>query len=66
MSYLLDTCVVSEFAARQPSEKVIEWLSGLDPESAFISVVTVGEIQKGIDKLSPSKRKDALREWAEG
>ena|SRR5689334_15527952 len=63
MSYLLDTCVVSEFAAKQPSEKVASWLAKLDPESVYISVVTLGEIQKGIDKLPASKRKEALRAW---
>lgn len=63
MSYLLDTCVVSEFAAKYPSEKVAGWLAKLDPESVYISVVSLGEIQKGIDKLPASKRKDALRAW---
>jgi len=63
MSYLLDTCVVSEFAAGQPSEKVLSWISGLDPETVYLSVVTVGEIQKGIEKLPASKRKEALRVW---
>jgi tRNA(fMet)-specific endonuclease VapC len=63
MSYLLDTCVISEFKARQPSEKVIGWLTQLDPETVFLSAVTVGEIQKGIERLADSQRKDALREW---
>ena|SRR3982751_1017448 len=63
MSYLLDTCVISEFVAKQPAEKVIDWLTKLDPEKVFLSVVTVGEIQKGIEKLPASKRKEALRVW---
>lgn len=63
MSYLLDTCVLSEFIAKQPSEEVVSWLTQLDPETVFISVVTVGEIQKGIEKLSASKRKEALLAW---
>jgi predicted nucleic acid-binding protein len=63
MSYLLDTCVISEFIAKQPSEKVVGWLTQLDPETVFLSAVTVGEIQKGIERLSASKRKEALREW---
>ncbi len=63
MNYLLDTCVISEFAARQPTEKVVSWLAKLDPETVFLSVVTLGEIQKGIDKLPASKRKEALRTW---
>jgi toxin FitB len=63
MSYLLDTCVVSEFAAMQPNEKVVSWLEKLDPETVYLSVVTLGEIQKGIEKLPASKRKESLRSW---
>jgi toxin FitB len=63
MSYLLDTCVISEFVAKQPAEKVVDWLAKLDPERIFLSVVTVGEIQKGIEKLPASKRKDTLLAW---
>jgi tRNA(fMet)-specific endonuclease VapC len=63
MNYLLDTCVISEFAVRQPTEKVVSWLAKLDPETVFLSVVTLGEIQKGIAKLPASKRKEALRTW---
>lgn len=63
MSYLLDTCVISEFVATQPNGKVVDWLAGLDPDTVFLSVVTLGEIQKGIDKLPASKRKEALQTW---
>jgi len=63
MSYLLDTCVISEFVARQPNEKVVSWLAQLEPDAVFLSVVTFGEIQKGIDKLPASKRKEELRLW---
>jgi predicted nucleic acid-binding protein len=30
MNYLLDTCVLSEFTRRQPEEKVVHWLEGID------------------------------------
>ena len=63
MSYLLDTCVISEFVARQPNEKVVRWLGQLEPDAVFLSVVTLGEIQKGIEKLPASKRKEQLRLW---
>ncbi len=63
MNYLLDTCVISEFVAPQPTGKVVNWLAKLDPETVFLSVVTLGEIQKGIEKLPASKRKEALRTW---
>lgn len=35
MSYLLDTCVISEFVAAQPAEKVVRWLADLDPETVY-------------------------------
>jgi len=63
VSYLLDTCVISEFVAAQPTEKVVDWLAGLDPETVYLSAITLGEIQKGIEKLPASKRKEALRTW---
>jgi predicted nucleic acid-binding protein len=39
------------------------WLAKLDPETVFLSVVTVGEIQKGIEKLPVSRRREALLTW---
>jgi predicted nucleic acid-binding protein len=63
MRYLLDTCVISELAARQPSGRVVEWIDAVDPDTVYLSVITVGEIQKGIEKLPVSKRRTALETW---
>ena len=63
MNYLLDTCVLSEFTRRQPDEKVIHWMERIDEERLFISVITVGEIQRGIERLPDSERKTALLVW---
>jgi predicted nucleic acid-binding protein len=65
MRYLLDTCVISELVARQPNQQVIDWIDGVDSESVHLSVVTIGEIRKGIEKLPDSKRKLMLQEWLE-
>jgi predicted nucleic acid-binding protein len=65
MRYLLDTCVISELVARQPNQQVIDWIDGVDSESVNLSVVTIGEIRKGIEKLPDSKRKLMLQEWLE-
>jgi tRNA(fMet)-specific endonuclease VapC len=65
MNYLLDTNVISELIARQPNQKILDWLDSLDPSTLYLSVVTIGEIRKGIEKLPPSKRKDAIRAWLE-
>src|SRR5512134_1925621 len=66
MNYLLDTNVISELISKKPNAKVLEWLDHLDPNSIYLSVVTIGEIRKGIQKLPPSKRKDAVTQWLEG
>jgi len=65
MNYLLDTNVISELIARRPNQKVVEWLDSLDPDTIYLSVITIGEIRKGIEKLPPSKRKDAIQVWME-
>ncbi|MEM7714677.1 MAG: type II toxin-antitoxin system VapC family toxin [Cyanobacteria bacterium P01_A01_bin.68] len=63
MKYLLDTCVISELVAKQPSEKVIDWIDNIEQESVYLSVITIGEIYKGIEKLPGSKRKINLQKW---
>jgi tRNA(fMet)-specific endonuclease VapC len=63
MNYLLDTCVISELVANNPDPKVVQWIDSTDEIHLFLSVVTIGEIQKGVEKLPHSKRKTALRQW---
>ncbi len=63
MNYLIDTNVISELIARQPNPRVVAWIDQLDPNTVYLSVLTVGEIRKGIEKLPGSKRKDAIKEW---
>ncbi|TKC96461.1 type II toxin-antitoxin system VapC family toxin [Polyangium fumosum] len=63
MKYLLDTCVLSEFAKPRPNPNVLAWLEERDEAALFLSVLTLGELQKGIEKLPNSRRKTALQEW---
>ena len=63
MNYLLDTNVISELIAKQPNQKVVDWIDQLDPDSVYLSVITIGEIRKGIEKLIPSQRRTALTAW---
>ena len=63
MKYLLDTCVISELVAKKPNPKAINWIDSIDPDSAYLSVITIGEIRKGIEKLPDSKRKTTLHSW---
>ena len=64
MNYLLDTCVISEYTRREPSLKVIHWVDDLDESDLFLSVITIGEIKKGIERLpAGSSRKQDLALW---
>jgi tRNA(fMet)-specific endonuclease VapC len=63
MKYLFDTNVISELVAKAPNPQVLEWIDRLDPEDVYLSVVTIGELWKGIEKLPESQRKEALRNW---
>jgi toxin FitB len=63
VKYLLDTNVISELVARQPNPSIVQWIDSLDPGSVYLSVITIGELRKGIEKLPDSKRKQTLRDW---
>lgn len=63
MSFLLDTNVVSEWTKPRPNAGVIDWLSHVDEDSVFLSVVTLAELRHGIQRLSPGKRRAQLDEW---
>lgn len=63
MNYLLDTCVISELTKNNPSPNVVEWISKIKESSLFLSVLTIGEIHKGIEKLPASKKKEKLHKW---
>lgn len=60
MRALLDTCVVSELWRKGSSPKVYRRISQLKPEDAYLSVLTIGEITKGIRLLNKGKKKSAL------
>lgn len=65
MSYLLDTNVVSETIRRQQNKLVIGWLEQIPAEALFVSVLTLGGIRKGIERLADKKRREKLRIWLE-
>jgi predicted nucleic acid-binding protein len=65
MSYLLDTCLLSELRKPNPDANVVAWINSIDEAHLFLSAVTLGEIQKGISKLEDLKRKRALQVWLE-
>ena len=63
MAYLLDTCVVSEFTKPRPSASVDRWVAGVPDASQLISVLTLGELEKGVRKLAAGQRRGALERW---
>lgn len=63
MSYLLDTCIISELVKPSPNQQVIDWLENMPDEELFLSVISFGEIRKGINKLPKSKKKNQLESW---
>ena len=66
MSFLIDTCVLSETVRPRPETAVVGWLDAQDEQALFVSVLTLGEIHKGIAKLPASPRKHLLGDWVDG
>jgi toxin FitB len=63
MKFLLDTCVISELMAKRPNQAVTQWIDSVHEDRLYLSVITIGEIRKGIAKLADSPRKLELLEW---
>lgn len=63
MSFLLDTNVVSEWVKPRPDPRVVAWLAGVDEDRVFLSVVTLGELRHGIERLPPGRRRSRLDGW---
>jgi toxin FitB len=66
--YLLDTNVLSETRKKQANERVVSFLSNVEPSSLYISVLTLGELRKGI-AIKAKSDPDAARKlssWVDG
>ena len=63
MKYLLDTCLISELVKKEPNPAVVSWLDKQDEQKLFLSVLTLGELQKGISKLPGGAKKEELQAW---
>jgi predicted nucleic acid-binding protein len=61
--FLLDTNVVSELVTRRPEPSVSQWVEGTDETLLHLSVLTLGEIRKGIVGLPHAKRRAELENW---
>jgi predicted nucleic acid-binding protein len=68
LQYLLDTNVLSETRRRQADERVVAFLNGVDPSSLYFSVLTLGELRKGVAlkrQFDPDAAKQ-LGSWVDG
>ncbi len=63
MRVLLDTCVLSELRKPQADEGVRQAVDELPDDDLFVSVISVGEIAKGIALLNDGRRKRELQSW---
>lgn len=63
MTFLLDTNVVSEAARPRPAPSVLDWLAKVDEDRVFLSVVSLAEIRRGIERLPPGPRRNGLEAW---
>ena len=63
--YLVDTNIPSEFTRDQPDTRVMNFMQKAGKDNLFLSVMTVGEICKGIDLLPVSRKRSGLQDWLE-
>jgi toxin FitB len=65
VSYLIDTCTLSELVRPKPARSVVEWFGGVASEALYVSALTLGEIRKGVEKLPPGRRREQIGSWLE-
>jgi len=66
LKYLLDTNIISEFVSKKPNQKVLDYINSLDENDIYLSVITIGEIRFGIEKLDKehqTKKIEMLTNW---
>ena len=65
MSYLVDTNVISELARPNPDERVEKWFEDAPDSALHVSVLSLGEIRNGVERLPRGARREKLRVWLE-
>lgn len=63
MSYLIDTNVLSELRRKQPNPAVVAWVQARPASTLYLSVLTLGELRKGIATLGEGAKQQALNDW---
>jgi hypothetical protein len=65
LSYLVDTNILSELCRREPNPGVSAWFAGRPSAGLYISVLSLGEIRRGIESLLHGDRRSRLVDWLE-
>jgi predicted nucleic acid-binding protein len=65
VSYLLDTNVISELRRKNPNPGVLAWMQHRPSATLFLSVLTLGEVRKGLEGIPDQQRRLALTDWLE-
>jgi predicted nucleic acid-binding protein len=60
---LLDTCVLSELVKTNRDNNVVDWFEKRKPHELCISAMTWGELNRGVDRMTASKRRSELTQW---
>src|SRR5258708_29129209 len=60
MNYLLDTNAISEWVKPRPDPGIVRWLDEVDEDRTYLSVITIGEIRRGVQRLAAGRRRDRL------
>ena len=63
--FLLDANCVSELVRGKPEPRVLEWMEAAEESLLYLSVLTLGEIRKGLADLPQSRRRTRLEAWLE-
>lgn len=63
--FLLDTNCISEVVRTKPEPRVLEWMEAADESLLYLSVLTLGEIRKGVASLPQGRRRTQLETWLE-
>jgi len=63
--FLLDTSCISELVRPKPEPRVLEWMEAADERLLHLSVLTLGEIRRGVAGLVQGKRRTHLETWLE-
>ncbi len=65
MSYLIDTCALSELVRPTPDALVLRWFGEAPQDGLFLSALTLGEIRKGVEAITGGRRRDRIIAWLE-